>query len=65
MQIIHLLSFIVLSVIYLFIWDKLSELFFHKIRNRNLLYVVKVTALTLSIYISFLIFGAMEMLMLV
>lgn len=65
MQIVHLISFIVLSIAYLFIWDKLYELFFKKITNRNIYYVVKVVALTLSIYISFLIFGAMEMLMLV
>lgn len=65
MQIVHLISFLVLSVIYLFIWDKLSDLFFNKVKNRNLYYVIKVVALTVSIYISFLIFGAMEMLMLV
>ncbi len=65
MQVIHLVSFILLSVIYLFVWDKLYSLFFHKVTNRNLFYVLKVIALTVSIYISFLIFGAMEMFMLV
>ena len=65
MQVLHLISFILLSVVYLFVWDKLYSLFFHKIANRNLFYVLKVIALTVSIYISFLIFGAMEMFMLV
>ncbi len=65
MQVLHLVSFLLLSVLYLFIWDKLYAYALHKIVNPNIFYVVKVIALTISIYISFLLFGAMEMFMFV
>ena len=65
MQIFHLITFTLLSIIYIYIWDRVSARFFSKVQNENLYYAIKVVALTVCIYISFIIFGAMEMLLLV
>ena len=65
MQIFHLIAFTLLSIIYIYIWDTLSKKFLSRINNKNLHYIIRIIALTICIYISFFIFGAMEMLFLV